>query len=67
MLAQAVATQGLFVMICHAFLTGIDAARLAALDAVMQAALSDSRVSVCTVGELAARVRSGRACSGEAR
>src|SRR5207244_3325689 len=40
---------GLFLTICHAFLTGIDAARLAALDAVMQTAVRDPRIAVCTV------------------
>ena len=47
---------GLFLTICHAFLTGIDDARLAALDAVMQAAVRDPRIVVCTVGEIAAYI-----------
>lgn len=47
-------TGGLFLTICHAFITGVDAARLAALDAVMAAAVADRRVVICTVGEVAA-------------
>lgn len=45
---------GLFVTVCHAFLTGIDDNRIAALESVMAAACADDRVEVRTVGELAA-------------
>jgi peptidoglycan/xylan/chitin deacetylase (PgdA/CDA1 family) len=44
---------GLFLLICHAFITGVDAARLGALGAVMRAALADPRVAVRTTGEVA--------------
>jgi peptidoglycan/xylan/chitin deacetylase (PgdA/CDA1 family) len=44
---------GLFLVICHAFLTGVDRARLAALDAVLAAAVADPRISLRTVGEVA--------------
>lgn len=44
---------GLFVLICHAFLTGVDAGRRAALDSVLQAAATDPRVVTRTVGEVA--------------
>jgi peptidoglycan/xylan/chitin deacetylase (PgdA/CDA1 family) len=51
---------GLFVTVCHAFVTGVDERRLAALEAVVEAAKSDERVRVCTVGEIAAEVRGAR-------
>ena len=44
---------GLFVLICHAFITGIDPERLAALDAVMHAARSDPRIAIRTTGDVA--------------
>lgn len=56
-LAQCIATKGVFVLICHSFITGTDDARLAALEAVVAAACADERVKVGTVGELAARMR----------
>jgi peptidoglycan/xylan/chitin deacetylase (PgdA/CDA1 family) len=48
---------GLFVTICHAFLTGVDPARLGALESVIEAALA-SGVAVRTVGAVADEVRS---------
>ena len=48
---------GLFLLICHAFITGVDRARLEALDAVIVAALADPRVRVQTAGEIAASVQ----------
>ena len=51
---------GLFLTICHAFVTGIAAARLAALDAVMAAAVADGRVLIRTVGEVAEDVLAAR-------
>jgi peptidoglycan/xylan/chitin deacetylase (PgdA/CDA1 family) len=48
---------GVFVLICHAFITGIDEARLAALEAVIAAATADARVRVGTMSELADRMR----------
>jgi peptidoglycan/xylan/chitin deacetylase (PgdA/CDA1 family) len=56
-LARVAETGGLFVTICHAFITGVDAARLAALDAVMAAAVADERVVICTTGGVAADLR----------
>jgi peptidoglycan-N-acetylglucosamine deacetylase len=52
-LARVAESGGLFLTICHAFITGIDAARLAALDAVMAAAVADDRAQIRTVGEVA--------------
>jgi peptidoglycan/xylan/chitin deacetylase (PgdA/CDA1 family) len=52
-LARVAERGGLFVTVCHAFITGVDEQRLAALDAVMRAAAADPRVSVRTVGEVA--------------
>lgn len=51
---ERVATDGgLFVLVCHAFVTGIDAERCAALEAVIHAATADPRVLVQTAGEIA--------------
>ena len=47
---------GLFLLVCHAFLTGVDPEKLAALDAVMEAAVRDPRVTVRTAGEIAAEL-----------
>lgn len=49
---------GLFVTICHAFLTGVEPARLAALGAVIDAARK-ADIEICTVGALADRLRDG--------
>jgi peptidoglycan/xylan/chitin deacetylase (PgdA/CDA1 family) len=49
---------GLFLLICHAFLTGVDPARLAALDAVVEAAVEDARLEVLTAGGIADRLLS---------
>lgn len=56
-LARSIESTGVFVLICHAFITGIDDARLAALEAVVAAACADPRVRVCTMSELAERMR----------
>ncbi len=55
-LRTAIEHGGLFVTICHAFLTGVDPARLAALETVIRAA-QDAGVEVCTVGAVAERLR----------
>jgi len=55
-LERTAARGGLFLTICHAFITGIHDARLAALDAVMRAAVSDPRVTLLTASEVAQRV-----------
>ena len=55
-LQKAVDREGLFVTICHAFLTGVDPARLAALAAVIEAARAHG-VEICTLGSVAERLR----------
>jgi peptidoglycan/xylan/chitin deacetylase (PgdA/CDA1 family) len=52
-LAAVAAQGGLFLLICHAFITGVDAERLAALDAVVHAAREDARVTIRTAGDVA--------------
>ena len=52
-LARVAERGGLFVLVCHAFVTGVDEERLAALDAVIAAARSDSRLQIRTAGEIA--------------
>ena len=44
---------GVFVTICHAFITGIDPARVAALETVIDAALS-AGITICSMEEAAA-------------
>jgi peptidoglycan/xylan/chitin deacetylase (PgdA/CDA1 family) len=44
---------GLFVLICHPEITGSDHSRLASLEAVIYAAVSDARVEVTTTGDVA--------------
>lgn len=53
-LDKAATRRGLFVLVCHAHITGLDPVRVAALGAVMGRAVADPRVSVRTVGEVAA-------------
>jgi peptidoglycan/xylan/chitin deacetylase (PgdA/CDA1 family) len=55
-LDKAIARGGLFVTICHAFLTGVDPARVAALEAVIGAA-RQAGVEICTIGAVAERLR----------
>ena len=55
-LATVAERGGLFLVIAHAFLSGVDDARLAALDAVIEAAVRDPRIAVRTAGELAREV-----------
>jgi len=57
-LRRTVERGGLFVTVCHAFVTGVDERRTAALEAVVEAAVRDERVRVCTVGEVAEGIRS---------
>jgi len=54
-LRAATGRGGLFVIICHAFLTGVDPARLAALEAVIDAAHA-AGVEIGTVGAVAERL-----------
>jgi len=58
---KAAAAGGLFVIICHAFLTGVVGERLTALERVIAAAVADARMEICTVGEAAAKLRAGGA------
>src|SRR6185369_9504760 len=51
-LAKVAEEGGLFLTICHAFITGVDDERLAALDTVMAAAIADERVTIRTAGEI---------------
>jgi peptidoglycan-N-acetylglucosamine deacetylase len=52
-LERAARQGGFFLLICHAFLTGVDTERLEALGAVLAAAQADPRVSLRTTGEVA--------------
>ena len=52
-LARIAERGGLFVLICHAFITGADDARVAALESVIDAAQRDPRIAVRTIGEVA--------------
>jgi peptidoglycan/xylan/chitin deacetylase (PgdA/CDA1 family) len=63
-LRRSIDRGGLFVTVCHAFVTGVDDRRLAALEAVVEAAVGDNRVRVCTAGEAAEAVRSGPSHGG---
>lgn len=45
---------GLFLLICHAFITGTDLGRLAALETILKAVARDDRVRIATAGEVAA-------------
>jgi len=58
-LDRAAETGGLFLTICHAFVTGVDDDRLAVLDAVVSAAVADPRVTIRTAGEVARAVLEG--------
>lgn len=53
-LDEVAARGGLFVLVCHAHVTGLAADRLAVLDAVLARAVADPRVRVRTVGAVAA-------------
>jgi peptidoglycan/xylan/chitin deacetylase (PgdA/CDA1 family) len=59
-LERSIEPGGLFVLICHAFITGVDPARLAALESVIHAAVTDGRVRIRTVGDVARDVRATR-------
>jgi peptidoglycan-N-acetylglucosamine deacetylase len=58
-LAKVAERGGLFLLVCHAFVTGVDEARVTALDEVIAAACADDRVAVRTAGEIAAGIVSG--------
>ncbi len=52
-LATVAERGGLFLLVCHAFITGVEEARSAVLADVMRAASADRRVAVRTAGEVA--------------
>ena len=52
-LAQVAERGGLFLLVCHAFVTGVDEMRRAVLGDVLRAATNDTRLSVRTAGEIA--------------
>jgi len=52
-LARVARDGGLFLIICHAFITGVDDARLAVLEDVVRAAAADDRIAIHTAGEIA--------------
>src|SRR5437763_12719708 len=51
-LARVAERGGLFVLVCHAFVTGVDDERLAALDAVIAAARVDPRIQIRSAGAI---------------
>lgn len=55
-LDHVAANGGLFLLICHAFITGVHKERVDVLEAVMRAAVEDSRIEVRTTGEIAERL-----------
>lgn len=55
-LETAAETDRLFLLICHPFITGVDAERRDALEAVIERALADRRIEVRTAGEVAASI-----------
>lgn len=55
---------GLFLIVGHPFLTGVEPQRLAALSEVMSAAVADERVEILTAGELADRLLGKAASAG---
>lgn len=63
-LRKSAEQHGLFVLICHAFLTGLDPARLEALGEVIAAAVGDEDIEVCTVGEVAKRILAWETVTG---
>ncbi len=60
-LARTASEGGLFVTVCHAFVTGLEEARIEVLGEVMARATADPRVAVMQVGEVAELLRSGAA------
>jgi peptidoglycan/xylan/chitin deacetylase (PgdA/CDA1 family) len=60
-LGRTAAEGGLFVTVCHAFVTGLDEARIEVLDQVMAEAVADPRIAVMQVGEVAELLLAGGA------
>jgi peptidoglycan/xylan/chitin deacetylase (PgdA/CDA1 family) len=63
-LDRVAAEGGLFLLICHAFITGVDDERLGVLEAVLQAASADRRLQIATAGDVADTLLAG---SGESK
>lgn len=66
-LRKSVERRGLFVLICHAFLTGADSRRLSALERLIATAVDDEDVDVWTMGEVAEHVLTGLWSGKESR
>ncbi|MBI3770271.1 MAG: polysaccharide deacetylase family protein [Deltaproteobacteria bacterium] len=60
-LQQVASRGGLFLVICHAFITGVDEARCAVLADVLRAAVADARITIHTAGEIADALLAGAA------
>jgi peptidoglycan/xylan/chitin deacetylase (PgdA/CDA1 family) len=58
-LARTASQGGLFVTVCHAFVTGVEEARIEVLGEVMAAAVGDPRIAVMQVGEVAELLQAG--------
>jgi len=58
-LARTASEGGLFVTVCHAFVTGLDVERTEMLGEIMRAALRDPRITVLQAGEVAELLRAG--------
>ncbi|HKE11666.1 MAG TPA: polysaccharide deacetylase family protein [Myxococcota bacterium] len=56
-LARTASQGGLFVTVCHAFVTGLEEARLEVLGEVMAAATGDPRITVLRIGQVAELLR----------
>ncbi len=63
-LAKTAEEGGLVLLICHAFITGTEALRLAALESVIAAAQADPRVAVKTAAEVASWSAGGPPATG---
>ncbi len=50
---------GLLLLVCHAFITGVDETRRAVLGDVLRAAVADERIAIHTAGEIAEMALAG--------
>ena len=60
-LARTARRGGLFVTVCHAFVTGLDPERMEVLGEVMSEAVAEPRIAVLPVGEVAQLLGAGGA------
>ena len=60
-LARTARRGGLFVTVCHAFVTGLDPERMEVLGEVMSEAVAEPRIAVLQVGEVAELLVAGGA------